>query len=200
MDYRKANSNDIQYLVHYRKLQLIDEGLPPNANMSIDEELANYFVSSISDGSLISWLAVDDNEIVATSGICFYQLPPTFSNPTGRVAYVTNMFTLPKYRKQGIASQKEIKEEAGLDIIPIRLVAVQDRNKHNVPQYAYGVCKVFVICNAISGEFQKNPETSESRYFSIEELPELANEKNTIEQIHMCFDAYRDENWIVQFD
>ncbi len=104
MNYRKANINDIQYLVLYRKQQLIDEGLPPNANMNIDKELSDYFYSSISDGSLISWLAVDGDEIVATSGICFYQLPPTYSNPTGRVSYVTNMYTLPKYRKQGIAS------------------------------------------------------------------------------------------------
>ena len=129
MDYRKANSNDIQYLVHYRKQQLIDEGLPPNANMNIDKELSDYFISSISDGSLISWLAVDGNEIVATSGICFYQLPPTFSNPTGRVAYVTNMYTLPKYRRQGIASYllKLIVDEAiRLEYKVIRLHASMD--------------------------------------------------------------------------
>jgi len=102
MDYRKADANDIQCLVRYRKQQLIDEGALPDTD--IDNELSNYFISNISDGSLISWLAVDGGEIVATSGICFYQLPPTYSNPTGRVAYVTNMYTLPKYRKQGIAS------------------------------------------------------------------------------------------------
>ena len=38
----------------------------------------------------------------------------TFSNPTGRVAYVTNMYTLPEYRKQGISSHllKLLVEEA----------------------------------------------------------------------------------------
>lgn len=40
---------------------------------------------------------------------------------------------------------KEVKEETGLDVKAVRLIALQDRNKHNVPVYAYGVCKVFVL-------------------------------------------------------
>ena len=41
---------------------------------------------------------------------------------------------------------REVKEETGLDIEAVRLIAVQDRNKHNKPVYAYGVWKVFVLC------------------------------------------------------
>lgn len=95
---------------------------------------------------------------------------------------------------------KEVKEEAGLDVIPKRLIAIQDRNKHNTPAYAYGICKIFVLCDMISGEFQQNSETTESKFFAIDELPELDNAKNTAGQIRMCFDAYRDSNWVVQFD
>jgi len=95
---------------------------------------------------------------------------------------------------------KEVKEEAGLEVTPVRLIAVQDRNKHNKPQYAYGICKVFVLCNIVSGEFKQNSETTESGFFAIDSLPDLANEKNTAAQIRMCFDAYQDDNWKVQFD
>ena len=95
---------------------------------------------------------------------------------------------------------KEVKEEAGLDVMPLRLIAVQDRNKHNHPRYAYGLCKVFVLCDIISGEFQANSETSESKFFAFDELPKLASEKNTVEQIHMCFDAHNNTEWVVQFD
>jgi len=95
---------------------------------------------------------------------------------------------------------KEVKEEAGLDVEAIKLIAVQDRNKHNTPRYAYGICKIFVLCEIISGSFEENTETSESNFFSIDELPELANEKNTSEQIRMCFEAYHDDNWAAQFD
>ncbi|EKN11922.1 hypothetical protein HMPREF1076_03634 [Parabacteroides goldsteinii CL02T12C30] len=95
---------------------------------------------------------------------------------------------------------KEVKEEAGLDVEVTRIIAVQDRNLHNLPPYAYNVCKVFVLCEAQGGDFQPNIETIESGYFSLDEIPPLAEEKNNKEQIEMCFAAYRDKDWEVQFD
>lgn len=81
-----------------------------------------------------------------------------------------------------------------------RLIAVQDRNRHNQPVYAYGVCKVFLLCRMLGGEFKENIETTETGWFSENELPLLAEEKCSREQIQMCFDAYRDKNWKVVFD
>lgn len=96
---------------------------------------------------------------------------------------------------------KEVKEEAGLDVNADRIIAVQDRNKHNLPQYAYGVCKIFVLCSLIGGSFQENSETTGFNYFSEGSLPDLAAEKNTTEQILMCFDAYRaGDAWKTYFD
>ena len=48
---------------------------------------------------------------------------------------------------------KEVKEEAGLEVTADRVVAIQDRAKHNLPLYAYGVCKVFVQCSVLGGQF-----------------------------------------------
>ena len=95
---------------------------------------------------------------------------------------------------------KEVKEETGLDVLAKKIIAIQDRNKHNKPVYAYGVCKIFVLCDVIGGKFEKNIETTEIGYFTIDELPLLAEEKNNKEQIEMCFQAINDENWQVQFD
>lgn len=98
-------------------------------------------------------------------------------------------------------TEKEIREEAGLKAKAVKLIAVQDRNKHNEPYYVYSVCKVFVLCELIGGEFKENIETTEIKYFGIDELPEnLANEKNNKEQILMCFEAYKNPNWETQFD
>lgn len=90
---------------------------------------------------------------------------------------------------------KEVKEEAGLNVAPVQLIALHDRNRHNVPVYAYGVCKAFMLCRIIGGAFAENTETVESRYFGAEELPALALEKNTPEQIQMCFDAFHSPAW-----
>ena len=90
---------------------------------------------------------------------------------------------------------KEVKEEAGLDVSVDLVIAVQDREKHNLPIYAYKVCKIFILCSVTGGNFMENIETIESKYFGINELPQLALEKNNAEQIKMCFEAYHSENW-----
>ena len=95
---------------------------------------------------------------------------------------------------------KEVKEEAGLDVITKRVIAVQDREKHNLPIYAYKVCKIFIQCEIVGGEFISNIETTGFDYFAIDELPELAEEKNNKEQIEMCFKAMQSETWEALFD
>ena len=96
---------------------------------------------------------------------------------------------------------KEVKEETGLDVETIKIISIQDRNKHNKPIYAYGVCKIFVLCNVIGEEFIENIETTEIKYFSLDKIPNnLAEEKTNNEQIEMCFKAYKDEKWQTQFD
>lgn len=95
---------------------------------------------------------------------------------------------------------KEVKEEAGLDVTADLVIAVQDREKHNLPVYAYRVCKIFVLCSVVGGAFEPNIETVESRYFGIDELPALAEEKNNEEQVRMCFEAYHTENWKTLID
>lgn len=96
---------------------------------------------------------------------------------------------------------KEVKEESGLDVVVKSVIAIQDRAKHNLPIYAYGVCKIFMLCSVVSGGFVENIETVGFDYFSEDALPDLAAEKNNEEQIRMCFDAYRaGDNWRTTFD
>ena len=95
---------------------------------------------------------------------------------------------------------KEVKEEAGLDVSADRIIAVQDREKHNKPVYAWRVCKIFVLCTLLGGAFVPNTETIESGWFPLDSLPPLAEEKNNREQIALCFEAHRAENWETRFD
>lgn len=95
---------------------------------------------------------------------------------------------------------KEVKEEAGLEVSADWVIAVQDREKHNRPVYACKVCKIFVLCSVVGGQFAPNSETVASGYFPLDRLPPLAEEKNTAEQVRMCFDAHRAEHWTTLFD
>lgn len=96
---------------------------------------------------------------------------------------------------------KEVREESGLEAAAERVIAIQDRAKHNLPPYAYGVCKIFVLCSVTGGQFQENIETIGYGYFAENDLPELAEEKNNGEQLRMCFEAYRaGEAWRTLLD
>ena len=102
MDYRRAGLADVPLITAYRKQQLIDEGSSPDVD--IDKALLDYHAGAIANGSLVEWLVVDDGEVVATGAVIFQQHPPSYSNPAGRVAYVTNMYTRPDHRRQGLAT------------------------------------------------------------------------------------------------
>lgn len=97
-------------------------------------------------------------------------------------------------------TRKEVREEAGLDVKVKRVIAVQDREKHNLPIYAYKVCKIFLQCEVTGGEFVPNIETIGYNYFGLDELPNLAEEKNNREQIEMCFRAMNSEVWEALYD
>lgn len=97
-------------------------------------------------------------------------------------------------------TEKEVLEEAGLEVAATRIIAIHDRNRHNPPPYAYNVCKLFVLCEVKSGSFKPNIETVESRYFGQDSLPELDEAKNSAAQIDMCFAACHDSAWQTLFD
>ena len=102
MEYRKATEQDIGILCRIRKQQLIDEGISPS--IDIDAELERYFTDKLKDGSLIEWLLVDNETVIATAAIVFMEFPPTYTNKSGIKGYITNMYTAPEYRGQGIAT------------------------------------------------------------------------------------------------
>lgn len=95
---------------------------------------------------------------------------------------------------------KEAKEEAGVDVLPRRVIAVQEAGRHCHKTYAYKVCKIFMLCTLLGGAFQENIETVSSGWFSPDNLPPLAEEKCNTEQIELCFAAYQAEHWETRFD
>ncbi|MEH7306799.1 GNAT family N-acetyltransferase [Neobacillus drentensis] len=100
--YRKATINDIDQLIDLRKKQLVDEGIEPN--IDIDTELYVFFKNKLSDGSLIQLLVENNDEIIACGAVIFYEFPPSYTNKSGKKAYIANMYTKENYRGQGIAT------------------------------------------------------------------------------------------------
>ena len=96
---------------------------------------------------------------------------------------------------------KEVYEEAGMVVDPIRLIALMDHNRHHPVKAAHEICSAFVLCAYRSGEFKPNVETVSCGWFSADALPTpLALGKTTREQVLMCLEASADPTWEVLFD
>ncbi len=101
MVYRLAAIHEINTLADLRKQQLADEGI--SADKDIDLELHNFFIKKMKDGTLVEWVAEENNVIIATAAIVFFEFPPSYKNKSGIKGYITNMYTAPAYRGRGIA-------------------------------------------------------------------------------------------------
>ncbi len=78
---------------------------------------------------------------------------------------------------------KEVKEEAGLNVRPVRLLAVFDKMKHEHPPTPIHVYKLFILCEDHGGSPAPGSETLDARFFSGDNLPLLSVERNTEKQI-----------------
>ncbi len=87
---------------------------------------------------------------------------------------------------------KETKEEAGLDVKVIRLVAVIDKKCHDHPPQPYYIYKLFMLCEIVGGELNKGIETLDVDYFGREELPNLSLDRNIPAQVEMMFEYLED--------
>ena len=96
---------------------------------------------------------------------------------------------------------KEVLEEAGMEVEPVRMIALFDHNRRNGTFFPSNVCSAFVLCRYLSGDFRPNLETVACGFFGPDELPGLLAEgKSNREQIEMCFRAETDDHWPVIFD
>ena len=103
--YKKAKLEDIDILTKTRiEVLKAANQLPDNTDMSeVERETYNYYQKALRDGSHIAYLVFDEDRFVGAGGVSFFQVMPTYHNPSGNKAYIMNMYTNPEYRRLGIA-------------------------------------------------------------------------------------------------
>jgi len=85
-------------------------------------------------------------------------------------------------------AKKEVWEEAGLEVLPVKLLAVLDKKCHNHPPDMFHIYKIFVLCHETGGELKGGLETSETAFFGLDELPPLSTQRITLEQIELMYE------------
>lgn len=101
--YQKLTKNELEVFVQMRINQLREEGAKEEIDLA--PALRDYYQRHMADGTFVSWLAVDEEKIVGTSGMSFVEKPPYFGCPTGRIGLLSSMFTDKAYRRRGIARE-----------------------------------------------------------------------------------------------
>ena len=96
---------------------------------------------------------------------------------------------------------REVEEESGYIVEPKLLLAVLDRSKQgHVPMFPYHVYKMFFHCEIIGGAPRPTSESSESRFFAIDSLPELSESRVLPHQIHQFYEAVRSKDTKTKYD
>ena len=123
MEIRKARPEDIPTLRDLRMQQLIDEGASPDTD--IGPAIDAFFRRMMAEDRVVEFVAEEGGVLVATGALCIYDLPPSFSNPSGKLAYIANMYTHPDFRRQGLATAilARLDEECRLRNLPYLLLA-----------------------------------------------------------------------------
>ena len=102
---KRATMEDIDELVRTRIIVLRAANmLSDDEDMSVvEEESYAYYRRALESGEHIAYLVYDNGKFIGAGGLSFYQVMQTYHNPTGKKAYIMNMYTASEYRRQGIA-------------------------------------------------------------------------------------------------
>ncbi len=68
-------------------------------------ESYNYYQKALCDGFHIAYLVFGGKYFVGAGCVSFFQVMPSYHNPSRKKAYIMNMYTNPAYRRRGIAAK-----------------------------------------------------------------------------------------------
>ncbi|MBR2606102.1 MAG: GNAT family N-acetyltransferase [Clostridia bacterium] len=101
IEYRELTIEEIDAFARMRIRQLVEEGAQEDADLL--PALLDYYRRHLPAGTFLSYLALDGDRIVGTSGLSVVEKPAWFGCPTGRIGLISSMWTDSGYRRQGIA-------------------------------------------------------------------------------------------------
>ncbi|MDF2612901.1 MAG: family N-acetyltransferase [Clostridia bacterium] len=102
---RKAQSSDIDKVIQLR-MDLIREAndLDKMADVTqLQKNIVSYFEEHLNKDFFV-WVIEEEGEIVAISGLNLFCKPPTYSNYTGKEAFIMNIYVVPASRGNGYAT------------------------------------------------------------------------------------------------
>lgn len=126
MEFRRLGKNEIDELVKIRILYLREDFKETTDKQfsEIEKNLYSYFEKHI-DNDLFAFGAMENDEIISASLLLIIEKPCNPRFITGKTGEVFSVYTLPEYRRQGIALKVmemliEFSKKINLDIINLK--------------------------------------------------------------------------------
>lgn len=88
---------------------------------------------------------------------------------------------------------KEVQEETGLHVKVNRLIALFDQTKHRESVTLQHIYTVYFLCDVLGGTLGTSVETTEVAFFDYDNLPELSEERMTIEQFNLAYNIAKND-------
>ncbi len=107
--YKRLTEAELDTFINMRITQLTEEytseGREVPKDVDLKAALLDFYHKHMADGTFVSWLAMDGDKVIGTSGMSFVEKPPYFTCPSGRLGLLSSMYTDPNYRRMGIARE-----------------------------------------------------------------------------------------------
>lgn len=104
---RKAELQDLDLLMRWR-MEVLHEvfSIPADQPLAeLEAENRRYYQKELPQGGHIACFVYIGEEIVGCGGMCLYHEMPSPDNPSGKCAYLMNVYVRPQFRGHGIASR-----------------------------------------------------------------------------------------------
>ena len=109
---RRATSKDLELLVHHRHKMFEEMTRPTEEELRVQDESYRAWAKEMMERRLVhGYVVTTSRRLPAASGcVWLREIQPSPGHPHGMVPYVLSVYTLPEFRRKGLASM--IVEEA----------------------------------------------------------------------------------------
>lgn len=107
IEIKRADLNDLETLIKWRITVLKEVfELPEDYDLTVlKSENRLYYQEQLNTGGHIACFAYNGEKIVGCGGVCIYSEMPSPDNPSGKCAYLMNIYTAPEWRKNGVGKR-----------------------------------------------------------------------------------------------
>jgi len=86
-----------------------------------------------------------------------------------------------------VAAEREFREESGVPVRAVKLIAVHDRDRHNPPPHVHHIFKLLFLCEETGAPHgAPDDEVEDVGWFALDDLPPLSTGRTSRDQLELA--------------